>query len=178
MKQMKVTNTGNSKNGNAYVCFDGDNTRYYVSAQIRPPTLGQIIEADTASKRFPNSKFETWFLNDYKAVPQQANGAPAVKFTPVTVSVPAGWPIDSKDCAIILEVILKAAFEADLITKPEQMAEWFDRTYAYVNGLKTGKIVGFDDRIDWPRELPQGQDAKTGLAGSIEDGEPPYTADF
>ena len=173
MPTVTVTKTDQSKNGKPRVYFDGKNDwkdAYYVGNKCPSvPAVGMAIEADTSSMQFPNAKAPTWFLNSWKPA---GNGTAAPQASPETKSV-SGWAIDAGDCSRLLSNVLASSIAAGLIKTPEDMAPWVDRVYAYVNGVRSGKIVSFDDRIDWPKDEP-----KTGLAGSIEDGEPPYTADF
>jgi len=158
-----VTAAGLSSNGKPYVSFDGDKTRYYVSSKIEPPALGAVIDAETSSKRFDGAKFDTWFLNSWK-VPLVKTAAEvkqeiAVKnLPPSSQSQLQGLPVESKDCAIILQIIFKDVIhpliDKGTISEPEEMAPWIERAYAYSNGFLTGKPVAFDDKFKIPPEMP------------------------
>jgi hypothetical protein len=162
-----VTKADTSKGGAPRVYFDNKHDwkdAYYVSKKIEAPLVGQSIDANTASSDYQGKTY--WYLNGWKPAGQPE--APTTVQVSSTRLLPSkGWNLDSKDRAIILEVVLKAAFDKGLIGIPEEMAPWFERTYRYVEGVSNGKPIALDE------PLPD-FGVKVGVDGPIDESGPSF----
>jgi len=153
-----VTSAGLSSNGKPYVCLDGDKTRYYVSQKIESPAVGAVIDADTSSKRFDGAKFDTWFLNSWKA-PTVKSAAEvkqeiAQKALPPPVVNPGSWMIDYGDCSRFVSNVVGSAIGAGLIKEPGDIHPWICDAYKALQGLRMGQPVEFNDKFRIPDERP------------------------
>lgn len=174
MAILTVTKTDQSNNGKPRVYFGGKNDwkdAYYIGNKCNGiPEVGTVIDANTSSKRFNNSKYDTWFLDNWKpasngnghATEIQQTANPAAK-TYQQLAKPAGWAIDYGDLSRFVSNVVGSAIAANLIQKPADMAPWIASAYRALEAVRDGKILDFDDepparmRMPDPSE-PQGFD--------------------
>ena len=164
MPTVTVTKIDSSKNGKPRCYFDNKHNwqdAVYVGNKCNGiPQVGQQIEANTVSKRFPNAQTDTWFLENWRpaqtAAPQQVAQqmtqgqqiqTPAINgtYTPKPVM---GWPdVPTGDLSRFVSNLVGTAIAAGLIKTPNDIAPWTAAAYRAGNDLRTGKVRDFDDPV-------------------------------
>ena len=157
MPTVRVSKSDKSQKGKPRVFFDGREgwaDAYYLGARVEAPPVGAMIDAQTSSKTFEDGK-TIWFLNGWKPVNQQAETAQVVEKANGKETVRAvviGWPIEAHDASVLLATIVKAVIDGGLVKEPNDLAPWYAAHYHYLNGLRAGKPIEFDDKFTFPDE--------------------------
>jgi hypothetical protein len=145
MSIVTVTHMDASKKGTKRVYFDGkDNWQdaYYLGRNCPLPAIGARIDAQVSSKDFNDDGRQTWFLNDWKPVEAaKASSAPKAK------DAPGGWDIPTGDLSRFVSNIVGSAIAAGLIKEPGEIALWCSSAYRSAQGLRSGKVLDFDDGV-------------------------------
>jgi hypothetical protein len=145
-KIVTVTKADTSKGGAHRVYFDNAHDwkdAYYVSKKIPAPPVGATISVNTASNDYQGKTY--WYLNGWETAKTDRPMVPTPNGVRPIKS--AGWDLETKDCAIILEVILKAAFDKGLVNDADDLYSWGDATYRLIGQLSSGKVQDFNDKI-------------------------------
>jgi hypothetical protein len=158
MPVVRVTNMDTTKTGKRRIYFDGKNNwadAVYIGQRcVGIPAVGDVIEAETTSKTWPDGKV-TWFLNSFKTAPA-ANGAAqqpaqtaaalqaAATYDPkqpfAVAKQAAGWDIPTGDLSRFASNIVGQAITAGLIKEPRQVAQWIQAAYMAAEALRSGKV--------------------------------------
>ena len=161
-----VTQRDLSKNGKVRIYFSNRHNwpdAYYLGSKCPEPDLGQRIDAETSSKDFNNNGKPTYFLNAWKpasALAEQNSAPQSATLPSAQVSAPTkplvGWPdVPTGDLSRLVSNVVASAIAACLIQKPSDMAQWVGAAYRACEGLRTGKIVDFDDPVPAFGPMPE-----------------------
>lgn len=190
MPRVTVTKVDKSTKGKDRAYFNNLHNwqnAYYIGQDCGPvPTVGMVIEADTSSKRFPNAKSDTWFLNRWTpaangAAQQPAQPTPApnplnIKTYTLTDPKPKGWPdLPTGDMLRWVSNVVGSAIAANLIKTPSDIAQWVGASYRAAESLRSGDVPEFDS--DVPRFVepdPAAEQQQGEQGGFDEDADIPF----